>query len=132
MCTFIFKILLVCFALRLFIVVSVCTSSECSKGDGSMIWDHKVQHPDLFVFLWKCGMSPSLGLDLDYLDKYNHMTVIFVVCLWVFDFLTLQMLGICIRSYKWGLRRWSLEKRLFFFETNWAFFAGFGGCSLLF
>ncbi|KAH8956626.1 hypothetical protein BDL97_07G050700 [Sphagnum fallax] len=29
-------------------------------------------------------------------------------------------------DYKWGFARWSLEKRLNFFETNWAFFAGFG------
>jgi len=34
-------------------------------------------------------------------------------------------------DYKWGLRRWSLEKRLFFFETNWAFFAGFGSPCVL-
>jgi hypothetical protein len=35
------------------------------------------------------------------------------------------LLGFC-GSYKWGFARWSLEKRLNFFETNWAFFAGFG------
>lgn len=29
-------------------------------------------------------------------------------------------------DYKWGFAKWSLEKRLTFFETNWAFFAGFG------
>lgn len=34
-------------------------------------------------------------------------------------------------NYKWGYVKWSLEKRLLFFETNWAFFAGFGGPCLL-
>ncbi|KAI5056569.1 hypothetical protein GOP47_0028387 [Adiantum capillus-veneris] len=29
-------------------------------------------------------------------------------------------------DYAWGYAKWSLEKRLMFFETNWAFFAGFG------
>eukprot|EP00249_Psilotum_nudum_P001417 c13889_g1_i2 orf=332-1306(-) len=29
-------------------------------------------------------------------------------------------------DYKWGFARWSLERRLIFFESNWAFFAGFG------
>ncbi|CAM6124814.1 unnamed protein product [Calypogeia fissa] len=34
-------------------------------------------------------------------------------------------------DYKWGFSRWSLEKRLYFFETNWAFFAGFGSPCVL-
>ncbi|KAI5056958.1 hypothetical protein GOP47_0028776 [Adiantum capillus-veneris] len=29
-------------------------------------------------------------------------------------------------DYAWGYAKWSLEERLMFFETNWAFFAGFG------
>jgi len=29
-------------------------------------------------------------------------------------------------EYKWALEGWSLEKRLVFFETRWAYFAGFG------
>lgn len=34
-------------------------------------------------------------------------------------------------DYKWGLSRWSLEKRLLFFESDWAFFAGFGSPCVL-
>ncbi|KAJ7571683.1 hypothetical protein O6H91_01G172500 [Diphasiastrum complanatum] len=34
-------------------------------------------------------------------------------------------------DYKWNFARWSLEKRLVFFETNWAFFAGFGSPCVL-
>ncbi|KAH7290921.1 hypothetical protein KP509_30G069300 [Ceratopteris richardii] len=29
-------------------------------------------------------------------------------------------------DYAWSYGKWSLQKRLLFFETNWAFFAGFG------
>jgi len=34
-------------------------------------------------------------------------------------------------DYKWGLCGWSLEKRLLSFESNWAFFAGFGSPCVL-
>ncbi|XVE67441.1 hypothetical protein DITRI_Ditri08aG0161200 [Diplodiscus trichospermus] len=34
-------------------------------------------------------------------------------------------------EYKWNFSEWSLEKRLDFFETNWAFFAGFGSPCVL-
>ncbi|KAL2643071.1 hypothetical protein R1flu_010658 [Riccia fluitans] len=34
-------------------------------------------------------------------------------------------------DYKWSFARWSLERRLHFFETNWAFFAGFGSPCVL-
>lgn len=34
-------------------------------------------------------------------------------------------------DYTWGFAKWSLEKRLTFFETNWAFFAGFGSPCVL-
>jgi etoposide-induced 2.4 mRNA len=34
-------------------------------------------------------------------------------------------------EYKWGLSGWSLENRLLFFESNWAFFAGFGSPCVL-
>ncbi|MCO5602654.1 hypothetical protein L7F22_056789 [Adiantum nelumboides] len=34
-------------------------------------------------------------------------------------------------DYAWGYAKWSLEKRLMFFETNWAFFAGFGSPCVL-
>eukprot|EP00250_Pteridium_aquilinum_P005594 c15666_g1_i1 orf=267-1220(-) len=34
-------------------------------------------------------------------------------------------------DYAWGYAEWSLERRLTFFETNWAFFAGFGSPCLL-
>lgn len=34
-------------------------------------------------------------------------------------------------DYKWSFSKWSLERRLFFFETNWAFFAGFGSPCVL-
>jgi hypothetical protein len=29
-------------------------------------------------------------------------------------------------SYKWSSAGWTLDERLGFFETHWAFFAGFG------
>ncbi|OAE18678.1 hypothetical protein AXG93_4448s1130 [Marchantia polymorpha subsp. ruderalis] len=34
-------------------------------------------------------------------------------------------------DYKWGFAKWNLERRLLFFETNWAFFAGFGSPCVL-
>lgn len=34
-------------------------------------------------------------------------------------------------DYRWGFAQWSLERRLLFFETNWAFFAGFGSPCVL-
>uniref|UniRef100_A0A1D1YJA5 Etoposide-induced protein 2.4 n=1 Tax=Anthurium amnicola TaxID=1678845 RepID=A0A1D1YJA5_9ARAE len=34
-------------------------------------------------------------------------------------------------EYKWNLAGWSLDKRLNFFESNWAFFAGFGSPCVL-
>lgn len=34
-------------------------------------------------------------------------------------------------DYKWGFAQWNLERRLLFFETNWAFFAGFGSPCVL-
>lgn len=40
--------------------------------------------------------------------------------------LSLPSHNLLLCSYKWGFGRWSLERRLLFFETNWAFFAGFG------
>lgn len=34
-------------------------------------------------------------------------------------------------EYKWNFIEWSLSKRIYFFETNWAFFAGFGSPCVL-
>jgi etoposide-induced 2.4 mRNA len=34
-------------------------------------------------------------------------------------------------EYKWNFIEWNLDKRIYFFETNWAFFAGFGSPCVL-
>lgn len=40
--------------------------------------------------------------------------------------LDLNFTGILLSRYKWNHSELSLDKRLDFFESNWAFFAGFG------
>lgn len=42
---------------------------------------------------------------------------------------TVQMTWLCSLysfEYKWSLEKWPLEEKLFFFESNWAYMAGFG------
>ncbi len=34
-------------------------------------------------------------------------------------------------DYKWSLYAVPLERRVLFFETNWAFFAGIASCSVV-
>ncbi|XP_024526006.1 protein EI24 homolog isoform X2 [Selaginella moellendorffii] len=54
---------------------------------------------------------------------YVGQLLYFVLLSWLYAYYCFE--------YKWGLAQWSLERRLVFFETNWAFFSGFGSPCVL-
>ncbi|GLJ24404.1 hypothetical protein SUGI_0466070 [Cryptomeria japonica] len=47
----------------------------------------------------------------------------FLLLSWIYAYYSFE--------YKWNFIGWSLDKRIGFFETNWAFFAGFGSPCVL-
>ncbi|XVF45874.1 hypothetical protein PTKIN_Ptkin02bG0242500 [Pterospermum kingtungense] len=67
-----------------------------------------------FFFLEVCatGVIPYVGKALN-----------FILLSWMYAYYCFE--------YKWNFSEWGLEKRLDFFETNWAFFAGFGSPCVL-
>ncbi|OMO92238.1 Etoposide-induced 2.4 [Corchorus olitorius] len=60
-----------------------------------------------FLEVYATGFIPYVGKALN-----------FLLLSWMYAYYCFE--------YKWNFSEWGLEKRLDFFETNWAFFAGFG------
>ncbi|KAL3696283.1 hypothetical protein R1sor_010359 [Riccia sorocarpa] len=69
-------------------------------------------------------------LSVFFLEIFGVSFVPYVGKLLSFIMLTWLYAYYCF-DYKWSFARWSLERRLHFFETNWAFFAGFGSPCVL-
>ncbi|MBA0782195.1 hypothetical protein Gotri_003055 [Gossypium trilobum] len=65
-----------------------------------------------FFEVYATGFIPYIGKALN-----------FVLLSWMYAYYCFE--------YKWNFTEWGLEKRLDFFETNWAFFAGFGSPCVL-
>ncbi|GMJ08257.1 hypothetical protein like AT4G06676 [Hibiscus trionum] len=65
-----------------------------------------------FLEVYATGFIPYVGKALN-----------FVLLSWMYAYYCFE--------YKWNFTEWGLEKRLDFFETNWAFFAGFGSPCVL-
>ncbi|KHG01586.1 Protein EI24 [Gossypium arboreum] len=65
-----------------------------------------------FFEVYAAGFIPYVGKALN-----------FVLLSWMYAYYCFE--------YKWNFTEWGLEKRLDFFETNWAFFAGFGSPCVL-
>ncbi|XVE48607.1 hypothetical protein DITRI_Ditri01bG0014800 [Diplodiscus trichospermus] len=65
-----------------------------------------------FLEVYATGFIPYVGKALN-----------FILLSWMYAYYCFE--------YKWNFSEWGLEKRLDFFETNWAFFAGFGSPCVL-
>ncbi|XP_017971993.1 PREDICTED: protein EI24 homolog [Theobroma cacao] len=65
-----------------------------------------------FLEVYATGFIPYVGKALN-----------FLLLSWMYAYYCFE--------YKWNFSEWGLEKRLDFFETNWAFFAGFGSPCVL-
>uniref|UniRef100_A0A7N0RFY4 Protein EI24 homolog n=1 Tax=Kalanchoe fedtschenkoi TaxID=63787 RepID=A0A7N0RFY4_KALFE len=65
-----------------------------------------------FLQVYATGFVPYIGKALN-----------FVLLAWMYSYYCFE--------YKWNLSEFSLDKRLAFFESNWAFFAGFGSPCVL-
>lgn len=65
-----------------------------------------------FLEVYAIGYIPYVGTALN-----------FLLLSWIYAYYSFE--------YKWNLSELSLEKRLDFFESNWAFFAGFGNPCIL-
>lgn len=65
-----------------------------------------------FLEVYATGFIPYVGKVLN-----------FILLSWMYAYYCFE--------YKWNFSEWRLEKRLEFFETNWAFFAGFGSPCVL-
>ncbi|XVF00605.1 hypothetical protein REPUB_Repub04eG0015000 [Reevesia pubescens] len=65
-----------------------------------------------FLEVYATGFIPYVGKALN-----------FLLLSWMYAYYCFE--------YKWNFSEWGLEKRLDFFESNWAFFAGFGSPCVL-
>ncbi|XVE94133.1 hypothetical protein REPUB_Repub01dG0255100 [Reevesia pubescens] len=65
-----------------------------------------------FLEVYATGFIPFVGKALN-----------FLLLSWMYAYYCFE--------YKWNFSEWGMEKRLDFFETNWAFFAGFGSPCVL-
>ncbi|XP_039123224.1 protein EI24 homolog [Dioscorea cayenensis subsp. rotundata] len=65
-----------------------------------------------FIEVFATGFIPYIGKGIN-----------FLLLSWMYSYYCFE--------YKWNLSQLSLEKRLDFFESNWAFFAGFGSPCVL-
>ncbi|XP_043703774.1 protein EI24 homolog [Telopea speciosissima] len=65
-----------------------------------------------FLEVFTVGFIPYIGKVLN-----------FILLSWMYSYYSFE--------YKWNLAEVGLDKRLDFFESNWAFFAGFGGPCIL-
>ncbi|KAJ0976919.1 hypothetical protein J5N97_012393 [Dioscorea zingiberensis] len=65
-----------------------------------------------FIEVFSTGFIPFIGKGIN-----------FLLLSWMYSYYCFE--------YKWNLSELSLEKRLDFFESNWAFFAGFGSPCVL-
>lgn len=97
----------------------------------------------LYVQIFATGFVPYLGKALNFLLLswiYAYYCFEYVVHLHFFFFFFPLTCSIChydidtncafgFARYKWNQSAIDLDKRLNFFESNWAFFAGFGKVS---